>query len=289
MRFLFPFSSVRRDSRIILYGAGEVGYDFYRQIVTSRYAELALWVDRQYEWFNSLNLPVVSPERIIGMEYDYVIITAENKSVYESITKDLSRFGVVDSEIIWNEDYRIQGNIVCGYEDRDIEKEMIDAVQTEPTVFINEYRLDIIIRYLYAVECMGNSGDGFGENLYRKFIINGCNAKEPTENYISAYFSEYSLKRGVKAFQNGFKDLICSMKKNGYLKEQFLPVDSRGNLINGAHRVAAALALGEKVWYVSYPFYGLRYKCDEEELERMGFTVREIDLIRNKYEQIVSG
>ena len=288
MRFLFPFSIVPQGSRIIIYGAGEVGYDFYRQVITSQYAEIALWVDRQYSWFRTLNLPVDEPWQIKDAKYDLVVITAEQRSVYESICCDLHRFCVPPNKIIWKEDYTLHENIVLGYEDRDIEKELTNAVQSDACEFVNRNRLDIVIRYLYATEVLSNVSGGIGERIYTKFISIGCNAKEPTENYISAYFSEYSQKRGIKAFKHSYMELIYSMKTNGYLKEQFLPVDERGHLINGAHRVAAALACNEKVWYVRYPFIGLHYECSEKSLEEMQFTVNEIAEINKTFEELMN-
>ena len=58
MVYLFPFEKVKRESRIILYGAGESGYEFYQQLMTSGYCEIMAWVDRQYQWYQFLGLPV---------------------------------------------------------------------------------------------------------------------------------------------------------------------------------------------------------------------------------------
>lgn len=288
MRFLFPFSDIPKDSIVVIYGAGEVGYDFYRQLKTSEYAQIALWVDRQYEWFRKLNLPVDNPDKIISTDYDYVIITAENRSVYESIRNDLLKMDVLDSKIVWFDDYTIHENIVLGYEDRDLQKEMKDAVQGDPLIFINENRLDIVIRYMYAFEILKGMKTGCGEVLYKKFIINGCHAKEPTQNYITAYFSDYPYKRGIRTFQDSFIMLVQSVNKEGFKRDYFLPVAENMILINGAHRVAAALACKKNIWYVTYPFSGLRYKCDSMTLRDLGFFESEIRKIVENYESLRS-
>ena len=46
MKYLFPFKLIPPDSRIILYGASDVGYDFYRQIKSSGYVDIIAWLDR---------------------------------------------------------------------------------------------------------------------------------------------------------------------------------------------------------------------------------------------------
>nr|WP_297765411.1 hypothetical protein [uncultured Butyrivibrio sp.] len=288
MRFLFPFSKVPKGCRLVIYGAGEVGYDFYRQLKTSEYAEVALWVDRQYEWFRKLNLPVESPEMIKNVEYDFIVVTAEAESVYNSIHDDLVELGVSEEKILWNDDYTIHENIVYGYEDRDIAAEMENAVLADPVMFVNEDRLDIIIRYLYALEILNGETGGKGEQLYTKFIMAGCGAKEPTENYISAYFSEYSGKRGIGVFKDSFCRLVDSMNRDGFRKDGFLPVASTGSLINGAHRVAAALACNQKVWYVQYPFNGLKYVCDRDALSKMEFNDCDIKFVFDCYEKLIT-
>lgn len=279
MRFLFPFSIVPKGCHIVIYGAGEVGYDFYRQVKTSGYAEVVLWVDRQYAWFRRLNLPVDEPERLADADYDYVIITAENRPVYDSIREDLISMGVSDKKIVWNDDYKVHKNIAYGYMDRDIEAEMRNAVEAEPAEFISGDRLDILIRYLYALEILDKKKDGYAKELYKRLILRGCDAKEPTENYISAYFSEYAYKSGVEAFLESFQKLVLSMNTGGFRKDQFLPVTNTGKLINGAHRLAAALACKRKIWYVSYPFDGLRYVCDAQKLKDMDFTDQDIQIL----------
>ena len=141
MRFLFPFSIIPQGCRIIIYGAGEVGYDFYRQVKTSQYAEVVLWVDRQYEWFRRLNLPIDEPQKILNVEYDYIVITAENEQVYKSIRNDLLDMSVSEDRLIWSEDYSVHENIVYGYKDRDIEKEIKSAQKTDASFFFKETRL----------------------------------------------------------------------------------------------------------------------------------------------------
>ena len=74
MTWLFPFTEVEKCSRIVLYGAGAVGYQFYNQLQSSKYCETVKWVDGQYEWYSYMGLPVESPASIIADETDVVVI-----------------------------------------------------------------------------------------------------------------------------------------------------------------------------------------------------------------------
>ena len=169
MRFLFPFSAVPKGSRIVLYGAGEVGYDFYRQVMTSKYVELVLWVDRQYEWFRMLNLPVDHPSRIEQAEFDYVVITAERENVLNSIARDVEQMGFSRDRLIWDKDYSVHENVVYSFKDRDIAEEAKRAITCSPFDFVSEDRLDIVIRYLYAKDIYEQAADEMHRNMYLKF------------------------------------------------------------------------------------------------------------------------
>ena len=286
MRFLFPFSSIPKGSKIIIYGAGEVGYDFYRQVRTSKYVQLVAWVDKQYEWFRVLNLPVDPPEKIETSQFEYIIVTAERRTVFDSICKDLRDMGVAQDRIIWQDDYTVHENIVFCYKDRNLEKESREAVQRNPLKFIREDRLDIVIRYLYAKDIHEHIEEKTHRNLYLKLIDRQWNGQEPTENYISAYFSEYTIKRGSEAFDSSFIDLVQRIGEEGFDRKYFVPIDRQGRLINGAHRIAAALACEVDAWCLEYPFDGLYYVCDHNSLVTMGFSDDEIRRIEESYENL---
>ena len=49
MAWLFPFEKIEKNSTIVLYGAGSVGYEFYCQLTHSGYCKEIIWVDSQYE------------------------------------------------------------------------------------------------------------------------------------------------------------------------------------------------------------------------------------------------
>ena len=115
MRFIFPFSEIKQNSKIVLYGASECGYDFYRQIVSTGYCEIVLWVDRQYEWWRYMGLPVEPPEKLCDVNYDVVVSTAEREAVHQSIVEDMMVMGVAEETVFWKRDYRIRGNIALRY------------------------------------------------------------------------------------------------------------------------------------------------------------------------------
>ena len=89
-------------SRLALYGAGQVGTSYYKQITGLGQADIVLWVDKDTEKVakNSALSPV---EKLLTAEYDYVLIAVKQKSVAEVIKKDLMEMGIAEEKLLWEE------------------------------------------------------------------------------------------------------------------------------------------------------------------------------------------
>lgn len=289
MRFIFPFADIKKDCRVVLYGASEEGYDFYRQIITTGYCHIVLWIDRQYEWWRTMNLPVEVPASIKEANFDLVVLTAEKQSVADSMIKDLKKIGIDPDKIFWKEDCTIKGNIAAGYDSDRIIKEAAEAVPVNPCDYLNERSLDIVLRVLYARDIVRGVGSDKHRAMYKRLMMEQNSGKEPTEDMIHSYFTEYSIKRGWKAFDQGFHELVDSMQKSGFKRNSFIPIDSKGNLINGRHRLAVALALGVDVFVRKYPFDGFDFCFDREWLKDLGFSEEEIAEVVEEYQRLLRG
>lgn len=105
MKYLFPFSLVPKNSRIILYGAGNVGKDFYlqlRMIAKSEcYCEIVAWVDRAFSIYQ-MKPPFDYVENILNHSFDYVVIAVRNPQTAQDIKNDLKEQGVPESKIVWS-------------------------------------------------------------------------------------------------------------------------------------------------------------------------------------------
>lgn len=96
-RFLFPFDKVSYNRKIILYGAGEMGHVFYKQLEKIKYCHDILWVDRNAEYMNDDRIHSVS--EIKSYDFDYVVIAIENKEICKSVYEFLITQNI-DSEVI---------------------------------------------------------------------------------------------------------------------------------------------------------------------------------------------
>jgi len=287
MVYLFPFEKVERGAKVILYGAGESGYEFYQQIMTTGYCEVIAWVDRQYQWYRFLGLPVIPPDRADWNSAESVIVAVTDPGVFEQIQRSIVKRAVPEHKIIWR-NYELKHIPPVRLEGKQRAIEAEKAVQCSPKNFLTDRRLDLAIRCAYAKELLGKTHTKEAERLYEKLIeTTSEGAEEPVWNRTFCFFSDYEQKRGMRAFKTAFLELLHSMKKNGFLKNYFIPLDKNGEPVNGAHRIAAALALEIPVWVVDFPlFEGFHFDFTAERLEKEGFSLEEMRWIKMQYKNI---
>lgn len=108
---------------------------------------------------------------------------------------------------------------------------------------LHPQRLDMVAKILFARELLGQPSKNSGisaKELYRKHIFCRTGGVEPGSE---------TRKASLQDYEREFSALLHSMKANGFDPEHSIPVaQQNGIVMNGAHRVAAAIALGiEKV------------------------------------------
>lgn len=104
MVFLFPFDLIPQFSKIILYGAGDVGQSYYKCLGTERYVELVGWVDRNHKQYGQ---EVEHPDSLIEKEFDYVVIALYHKNVADKVRENLTSMGIKEEKIIWRKPHRL--------------------------------------------------------------------------------------------------------------------------------------------------------------------------------------
>ena len=88
--FVFPFHKIPFGSKVVIYGAGSVGLCFYNQLKATGYAEVVLWVDKNWKNYQAKNYPVSAVEKIQEVEdYDYIVISVYDSTVALLIARDL--------------------------------------------------------------------------------------------------------------------------------------------------------------------------------------------------------
>lgn len=109
---------------------------------------------------------------------------------------------------------------------------------TNPIELITPYRFDVIIKYMYAKSIVRKLNTEVFKNFYKEHLRLWNGFKEydnPNKNTFEAFDEEF--KKIVNSFQiNGFDSTISQ-----------IPALEGKYIVNGAHRLAAALATNNNV------------------------------------------
>jgi FkbM family methyltransferase len=176
---LFPFDKVSKNSRIVLYGAGNVGKQFYEQITETNFCEIVLWLDK-----NADGILVKLPETVAGLntdDYDFAIIAIENEAIALEIKTLLMSYGVPEHKMLhkvrlmgddWGFD-DLRKNILCDFQCKtDLEraeiKTLLQSARQKNLRFSAQVAQDIIA-YLF----FKGKTDGFYIDIGANDGING--------------------------------------------------------------------------------------------------------------------
>lgn len=87
--YLFPFSKIPYGSKIVLYGAGDIGTQYYRQIMELNYFDVIAWVDENAEKYRKMGFPVKGKKEIHlqSIDAEYIIIAINNDVVVQDIIR----------------------------------------------------------------------------------------------------------------------------------------------------------------------------------------------------------
>ncbi|TFZ03107.1 hypothetical protein EZ313_18010 [Ramlibacter henchirensis] len=117
----------------------------------------------------------------------------------------------------------------------------LNVVLREPLSLLTFCRFDLIPKVIYAEDRLGSRNSKWARDLYLAHI-------EALNGFVEADESE---KIGADQFLFAFDALIDSMRRNGFDARNAVPVTSSGRILDGAHRVAAAIALRKPVPTIS--------------------------------------
>ena len=98
----FPYHLFHRGARVALYGAGNIGKQFYRQAMQDGYVKIVGIVDRDAANIHVAGIPVQTIDQLRNMSFDYVLITMNRPPVAESGKRDILALGIPEEKIKWD-------------------------------------------------------------------------------------------------------------------------------------------------------------------------------------------
>lgn len=90
------------DKKIIIYGAGSVGRDYYIQFSRYQDCKIVAWVDINWEQIKNPYAKIISIEEAIKSDFDYVVIAVNNEKIAFEIKEKLNKVGVDKGKILYD-------------------------------------------------------------------------------------------------------------------------------------------------------------------------------------------
>ena len=94
-------------SKLVLYGGGELGDTYYRQLRNRRDLSFVCCVDFEWKKYVSDFGAIVSPEKLLETEYDLIVITIKNRNKADEVKGKLIETGIAKEKILWFEQKEI--------------------------------------------------------------------------------------------------------------------------------------------------------------------------------------
>lgn len=87
--------------RVVIYGAGNVGKDYYSQFCRYTNCNVVAWIDQKADKIDIPYIKILAPDQLDKIQYDYVIIAVLEEYVGKKIAEELLLLGVDESKIVW--------------------------------------------------------------------------------------------------------------------------------------------------------------------------------------------
>lgn len=100
-QFPFPFRRIKGYHRIAIYGAGNIGRSYYRQLKKHSNYAIVGWYDAKAAMLKDLEGLVSVPDEIISGTADKIVIAIEEKKTAMSVKDLLLAKGIAESDIVW--------------------------------------------------------------------------------------------------------------------------------------------------------------------------------------------
>lgn len=105
--YYYPYYGRLRNARIVLYGAGNVGQSYYRQIMQDGECIIAAWVDEDFSKYRAEGFDVCAVDVLRELYFNYVIIALYNEESAMMVKKSLIQYGVPENIILWNKTKKV--------------------------------------------------------------------------------------------------------------------------------------------------------------------------------------
>lgn len=101
-KWVLPYEYLEKNSRVALYGAGDVGKSYYRQLYKSDCFLFCAWADKNYDKIIETDYELISPEQLLNIDFDTVIIGVAEIEMAMDIMDELTELGIPAQKLVWD-------------------------------------------------------------------------------------------------------------------------------------------------------------------------------------------
>ena len=161
--YLFPYEKVPKGARILIYGAGDVGQAYLRQMKMTGYAKVIGMVDRAWDRYPKMIVPLYPPEQVGRLSFDFLILAFKMKNFAEDVRATLVQMGVPSEKIIYEGARNAVGSVLASVEETEQAGQSVRYAFEEPG-------LSIALKY----------GPGLGDAIIKKKLFEAIVRLAPT-------------------------------------------------------------------------------------------------------------
>lgn len=99
-KYAFPKPELLQNKKIIIFGAGIVGRDYYSQISRYNNCEIVAWIDNFSSKYNYDYIRIESVEKIQQYKYDHILVAALRKHTINELINTLNKYNIDNRKII---------------------------------------------------------------------------------------------------------------------------------------------------------------------------------------------
>lgn len=102
-RYYYPNEQILLNKRVVLYGAGRVGNDFYKQFNEKHWCCIVLLVDLNWKERENRYQEICGIDRLFQTEFDYILISILDEKISKNVRNMLEQIGIKKNKILWSE------------------------------------------------------------------------------------------------------------------------------------------------------------------------------------------
>lgn len=241
MQFVFPYWHIKQGSKIVLYGAGMCGLEFFLQLHLNHYCEVAAWIDRSFDG-GVLNPPFDCLNHIDNYDYEYIVIAIADFKTAMQVKKSLTEKGVSSEVIVWSAQYTLSTRFLPAHK-----QQLFDNFK---------FYIDLLDTYL-------KSGIEYGgEQFYQSFGKMGIRGSRPSLERIIRYNIPRFLSENSTVLDIGCNTGFLDLQSAPYCKK-ITGVDIVSGVVEVASKAARFMNIKNAEFVCKNVFAeGIRGKYD---------------------------